>query len=174
MINFFGLNPLDCNPEDVPIYTGHSLFNTTKRITLLFIIQSLLDCNQTYIWIEVIQIGIQIKCLHRTKFINPDPDLDNFAPCKRGIRVLFLASIEIWDKNPYSCNLSQEIFIVHVPFKRKFNTLPCLLDSQAALSNSYPNACVQCSLYHLMRNFGMTRPGCEPTTKHMRGRHAYH
>ena len=29
------------NPEDVPIYTGHSLFNTTKCITLLFIVQSL-------------------------------------------------------------------------------------------------------------------------------------
>ena len=34
---------LDCNldwdPDDVPVYTGHSLFNTTKRITLLFIVQ---------------------------------------------------------------------------------------------------------------------------------------
>ena len=40
---------LDCNlvndPEDVPGYTKHSLFNTTKRITLLFIVQSLLRRN---------------------------------------------------------------------------------------------------------------------------------
>ena len=36
---------LDCNPENVPIYTGHALFNTTKCITLLFIVQSLLHRN---------------------------------------------------------------------------------------------------------------------------------
>ena len=29
---------LDCDPEDAPIYTGDSLFNTTKCITLLFIV----------------------------------------------------------------------------------------------------------------------------------------
>ena len=29
----------DRNPEDVAVYTGHLLFNTTKRITLLFIVQ---------------------------------------------------------------------------------------------------------------------------------------
>ena len=28
---------IDRDPQDVPIYTGHPLFNTTKRITLLFI-----------------------------------------------------------------------------------------------------------------------------------------
>ena len=38
-------------PEDVPIYTGYSLFHTTKRITLLFIVQSLLNCNPPNIWI---------------------------------------------------------------------------------------------------------------------------
>ena len=36
---------LDCDvdrhPEDVYVYSGHSLFNTTKCITLLFIVQSL-------------------------------------------------------------------------------------------------------------------------------------
>ena len=32
---------LDRDPEDVPVYTEHSLINTTKRITLLFIVQSL-------------------------------------------------------------------------------------------------------------------------------------
>ena len=35
---------LDHDPEDVSIYTGYSLFNT-KRITLLFIVQSLLPRN---------------------------------------------------------------------------------------------------------------------------------
>ena len=34
-------NYLDGYQEVVPIYTGHLLFNTTKRITLLFIVQSL-------------------------------------------------------------------------------------------------------------------------------------
>ena len=29
---------LYCDPEDVTIYMGHSLFNTTKYITLLFIV----------------------------------------------------------------------------------------------------------------------------------------
>ena len=38
--------------EDVPVYTGHSLFNTTKRITLLFIVYSLLQRNpaKVHIW----------------------------------------------------------------------------------------------------------------------------
>ena len=35
----------DRNPEDVHIYKGHSLLHTTKGITLLFIVQSLLHCN---------------------------------------------------------------------------------------------------------------------------------
>ena len=33
---------LDRNPVDVPVYMVHSLFNTTKHIKLLFIVQSLL------------------------------------------------------------------------------------------------------------------------------------
>ena len=49
---------LDCNldrdPEVVPVYTGHLLFNTTKRITLLFIVQTLLDRNLNNIGIKVI------------------------------------------------------------------------------------------------------------------------
>ena len=73
---------LDCNPEDILIYTGHSLFNTTKHITLLFIVQSLLHCNPPNIWIKI----IQIEFLHGTKFLDPDRDPDNFAPCKLGIR----------------------------------------------------------------------------------------
>ena len=32
---------LDRNPKDVPVYKGHSLLNKTKRIILLFIVQSL-------------------------------------------------------------------------------------------------------------------------------------
>ena len=39
-------NYLDRDPKMiVPVYTGHSLFNTTKRITLSFIIQILLHHN---------------------------------------------------------------------------------------------------------------------------------
>ena len=35
--------------KDVSFYTGHSLFNTTKCITLLYIVQSLLHHNPPYI-----------------------------------------------------------------------------------------------------------------------------
>ena len=49
---------LDCNldrdPEVVPVYTGHSVFKTTKRITLLFIVQTLLHRNLDNIGIKVI------------------------------------------------------------------------------------------------------------------------
>ena len=45
---------------------------------------------------------------------------------------------------------------------RQFNTLPGLLDSQAALTDSYPNACVPNSLYHFKMVFGMTWRGHEP------------
>ena len=44
---------------------------------------------------------------------------------------------------------------------RQFHTLPGLLDSRAALPNSYPNALramQRGSLYHFMMVFGMTRP----------------
>ena len=80
---------LDRHPEDVPIYKGHSLFNTTKGITLMFIVQSLLHRNPPNIWIKIIQIAIQIMCLSRTKFLNPerDFDLDNLAPCRRDTRL---------------------------------------------------------------------------------------
>ena len=65
---------------------GHSFFNTTKRITLLFIVQSSLHSNPPNIWIKIIQIVIQIECLHGTKVLDPDGDLDcdldNFAPCR--------------------------------------------------------------------------------------------
>ena len=70
-------------------YTRQSLFNTTKRIKLLFIVQSLLNRNPSNIWIKIIQIAIQIECLHGTKFLNPDRNLDpdKFAQCKPGIKV---------------------------------------------------------------------------------------
>ena len=45
---------LERDPEDVPVYMGHSLFNTTKRITLLFIVQSLSHRNPPNIWIKII------------------------------------------------------------------------------------------------------------------------
>ena len=50
---------------------------------------------------------------------------------------------------------------------RQFRTLPGLLDSLAALSNSYPNAWVQCK-EALMMVFGMTRPGRKPSTYRVR------
>ena len=41
------------------------------------------------IWIEIIQIAIKIECLHSTKFLDLDRDLDcnpdNFDLCERGI-----------------------------------------------------------------------------------------
>ena len=73
-------------PEDVPIYKGHSLLNTTKRITLSFIVQSLLHHNPPNIWIKIIKIATKIECLLGTTFFNPDCDLDNFAACNRGMR----------------------------------------------------------------------------------------
>ena len=36
---------LDRDPEVVTVYTGHSLFNTTKRITLFSIVQRMLNRN---------------------------------------------------------------------------------------------------------------------------------
>ena len=58
---------------------------------------------------------------------------------------------------------------------RQFHTLPGLLDSQAALSNSYPNACMPsmeavCTIFIMV--FGMTRLGYEHTNYRMRGGHA--
>ena len=55
---------LDHDPEDVPIYTGHSLFNTTKCIPSLFIVQSLYHRIQPNIWIKIIKIAIWIILLH--------------------------------------------------------------------------------------------------------------
>ena len=45
---------LDRDPEDIPVYTSHSLFNITKRITLLFIVCSLLHRSLPNIWIKMI------------------------------------------------------------------------------------------------------------------------
>ena len=67
---------LDCDPEDVPIYTGHSLINTTEPITLLIIVQSFFCLNPPNIWIKIIQNTIQIECLHGTKLIYPNHDPD--------------------------------------------------------------------------------------------------
>ena len=60
-------------------YMRHSLFNTTKRIALWFIVQSLLHRNPLNIWVKIIQIAIHIKSLHGTKFRDPD----HFPLCKR-------------------------------------------------------------------------------------------
>ena len=62
---------------------------------------------------------------------------------------------------------------------RQFHTLPGLLDSWAALSNSNPNAYVPmqgglavCTIFMMV--FGMTRSGGELTTYRARGGHANH
>ena len=47
---------LDRDPEDAPVYIGHSLFNKTMLITLLLIVQSLLNHNSPIIWIKFIHI----------------------------------------------------------------------------------------------------------------------
>ena len=54
---------------------------------------------------------------------------------------------------------------------------PKFLHSQAALSNSYPYACVPsrealCTIFMMV--LGMIRPGRKPATYHMRGRHVIH
>ena len=59
--------------------------------------------------------------------------------------------------------------------QRQFHTLPGLLESMAALSNSYPNALRAMqggSLYNFVMVFGMTQPGGELTTYRLRGVHA--
>ena len=45
---------------------------------------------------------------------------------------------------------------------RMFHTLFGLLDSRDALPKSYPDASVQSTIFMMV--FGMTRPGCAPTT----------
>ena len=60
---------------------------------------------------------------------------------------------------------------------RQFHTLPGILDSRAALSDSNQNACVHCReavCTIFMMVLGMTRPGREPTTCRVRSGHAYH
>ena len=42
--NYLDCN-LDCDPEDVPVYTGHPLFNTTKLIMLLFIVYCYIEIH---------------------------------------------------------------------------------------------------------------------------------
>ena len=53
---------------------------------MLFIVHSLLHHSPPDIWIKIIQIAIQIKCLHGTKFVDQDCDLyrnlDHLAPYK--------------------------------------------------------------------------------------------
>ena len=45
--------------------------------------------RETGAWIEIIQIAIQIDCLHGTKYLDPDRNLDcntdYFALCKQCI-----------------------------------------------------------------------------------------
>ena len=78
---------LDSDLEDAPVYMGHSLFNITKIVILLLIV----DCNLSNNFIKITQIAIQIECLHKAKFLDPDHNLGhdqgNLSPCNRGICV---------------------------------------------------------------------------------------
>ena len=79
---------LDHDSEEEPFYTAHSLFNITKCYMFVFIVQSLFDGpdrNLPNIWINIIQIAIQIECLPGTKFLDQGRYPDNFAPCKQSI-----------------------------------------------------------------------------------------
>ena len=95
-----------------------------KCITLLFIVQSLLHYNPPNIWIEIIQIVNQIKCLPGTKCLYPDCDLDcdlyNFAPCKRLITNLSVEVRSKPDAGPY--------FIVLVAQTRRAHRVHVLLE----------------------------------------------
>ena len=70
-------------------FTWESIVQYNKRTTLLFIVQLLIYRNPN--------IAIQIECLQKTKFLDPDSDLDrdldNFALCKWGI-ILYKTPIE--------------------------------------------------------------------------------
>ena len=73
--------------------------------------------------------------------------------------------------NSFKCKRDLSSACPHI----QFHTLPGLLDSRAALSNSYPNACVPCReavCTIFMMVFGMTRSEHEPVTYRMRGGHA--
>ena len=59
------------------VYSGHSLFNITKSVTIVFIVYAVIvwwfrNRNQPNIWIKFSLITIQIDCLHRTKFLDPE------------------------------------------------------------------------------------------------------
>ena len=54
---------LDLDPEDAPIYTGHSLFNIPTIVTLLFNVQSSIYGNLHNIWIKIIQNVTQIAII---------------------------------------------------------------------------------------------------------------
>ena len=56
-------------------------------------IKSLLYRYAPNFLIKIIQIAIQIECLNRMKFLDPDHDLDNFPLYKQGIRA---DCIDLW------------------------------------------------------------------------------
>ena len=64
---------LDRDPEDVPVYRGYSLF-TLHHIVFHFSV--IVTSQSIFIWIKIIQIAIQIKCLHGMKYLDPECDLD--------------------------------------------------------------------------------------------------
>ena len=70
---------LDRDPDDASVYTGHELFNITKIVTLLVIVQSLLHSNPPNILIKIILIT-RVKILHQGHNLGRDPE--NYALCK--------------------------------------------------------------------------------------------
>ena len=62
--------------------------------------------------------------------------------------------------NLYTC-----IDVVHIRIYRQFQTLTGLLHSGVALPNLYHNFCREAVCTNSMMVFGITRPGCGPTTQ---------
>ena len=79
--------------EDVPLYTGHSLFNTTKCITL-FIVPSLLHCNPASILIKSSR-SLSRSSVSQEKFHDLDRCVANFALCKRVIILMRQTETEL-------------------------------------------------------------------------------
>ena len=74
---------LHCNPEDAYIYTGNSFFDILHVcVHCSVIVWWPRNRNSSNIWISI----IQIECLCGADFLDPEHDLDNFAPCERGKR----------------------------------------------------------------------------------------
>ena len=88
---------LDCNPEDAPIYMGHSLFNIKKRITFTFIVQSLFDGPD--IAVHLIS-GLKLSALQsRSSFYSGQ----NFSIQILTIQIILLRVNEVIERSESGC-----------------------------------------------------------------------